>query len=169
MIEYFKRLDFWIASILKWSVIACFLGLFFLMIAGVLQRLAPELKISGYEEIIQFLFVWMTYLGSTAMWREGMLYRVGAFDNVLSKSLKRLLGVIIHLFMISLCWVFIFKGSEFALMAGEITPFLQFNKIYWYSAIPICGCFMAIYSMFSLARLLLDPSFEEHQEIITLG
>jgi hypothetical protein len=46
---------------------------------------------------------------------------------------------------------------------------LQFNKIYWYAAIPICGCFMAIYSLVSLARLLFDPSFEEHQEIITLG
>jgi TRAP-type C4-dicarboxylate transport system permease small subunit len=71
--------------------------------------------------------------------------------------------------MIALCWVLVFKGSEFALMAGEITPFLQINKIYWYAAIPFCGCFMAVYSLISLARLLMDPSFEEHQEVITLG
>ena len=169
MIGYFKLLDHWIASFLKWSVIACFFGLFVLMISGVLQRFIPEIKISGYEEMIEFLFVWMTYLGATAMWREGMLYRVGAFDNVFSKSVKRGLGVIIHLFMIALCWVLIFNGSDFALSAGEITPFLQLNKIYWYAAIPICGCFMAVYSLISLVRLLIDPSFEEHQEVITLG
>ena len=109
MIGYFKLLDHWIASFLKWSVIAGFFGLFVLMISGVLQRFIPEIKISGYEEMIEFLFVWMTYLGATAMWREGMLYRVGAFDNVFSKSVKRGLGVIIHLFMIALCWVLIFQ------------------------------------------------------------
>ncbi len=63
---------------LQWGVIGCLLGAVPAAVAG--HRPAPgaaRVKLPGYDEIVELLFIWMTFLGAVALWREGALYRVG--------------------------------------------------------------------------------------------
>ena len=163
------QLDQGVAWLLKWIVLLCFFGLFLLLGFGVIQRSFPALNISGYEELIDLLFVWLGFAGTAALWREGALYRVGAFDKIWSVGMRRAISFIIHLLMLSLLWVLVVVGTDFTLNAGETTPFLQANKIYWYMSIPSTSLVMTAYSFVAIYRLWKDPAYVEHQEMSTLG
>lgn len=149
-----SRFDRAVALGCRWTVIGCFAGLFLLMWLGILQRVVPTIKLSGYDELIELLFVWMTFIGSVALWREGSLYRVDAIERLLSGRARRALAVVVHLFMLATVAMLALKGLDFALQSGETTPFLQADKTYWYAAIPISGALMSLYSIAALWRTL---------------
>lgn len=149
-----SRFDRAVALGCRWTVIGCFAGLFLLMWLGILQRVVPTIKLSGYDELIELLFVWMTFVGSVALWREGSLYRVDAIERLLSGRARRALAVVVHLFMLATVAMLALKGLDFALQSGETTPFLQADKTYWYAAIPISGALMSLYSIAALWRTL---------------
>ena len=90
---YLIQLDKTIAHLLKWTVIACFLGLFLLLGFRIIQRSVPAISVSGYDELIDLLFIWLTFAGTAALWREGSLYRVGAFDKIWSPGLRRFISI----------------------------------------------------------------------------
>lgn len=146
---------------MRWFVVACLVGLFFLLVLGIVQRSVPALKLPGHDELIELLFVWLTFVGAAALWRERGLYRVEALDRVLSPGLRRLVALFVNVLLLVLLWVFVFKGWEFASQAGETTPFLQADKIWWYAAIPVSGLIMTVYHLGALWRLLRDPPPEE--------
>lgn len=162
------RLDRAVAATCRWSVIGCFLGLFLLLSLGIVQRMLPQVKLSGYDELVELLFIWMTFIGSLALWREGALYRVEAIDRVLGKRARQVLAVITHLAMLVLAAIFTVTGRDFMLAAGETTPFLQIDKVYWYAAIPVCGAVMCVYSVAALWRAL-NGDIRSREEIVTLG
>jgi TRAP-type C4-dicarboxylate transport system permease small subunit len=146
------RLDRALALGCRWIVIGCFVGLFLLLWLGILQRTFPSIKLSGYDELIELLFVWMTFIGSVALWREGSLYRVDVLERLLSGRARQVLAVIVHLTMLATVGMLTFEGLGFALHSGETTPFLQADKIYWYAAIPVSGALMSLYSGAALWR-----------------
>jgi TRAP-type C4-dicarboxylate transport system permease small subunit len=162
------RADRAIAIACRWSVIGCFLGLFLLLSLGILQRLMPVVKIGGYDELIELLFIWMTFIGSLALWREGALYRVEAIDRVLSGRARQALAIATHLCMLSLAVILTFAGWDFLQQSGETSPFLQVDKRYWYAAIPFCGALMALYSVAALWRALRGDLSTIHGGV-TLG
>jgi TRAP-type C4-dicarboxylate transport system permease small subunit len=145
-------LDRAVALCCRWLVIGCFVGLFLLLWLGILQRTFPSIKLSGYDELIEFLFVWMTFIGSVALWREGSLYRVDVLERLLSGRARQALAIAIHLVMLATVAMIAYEGLGFALHAGETTPFLQVDKSYWYAAIPISGALMSLYSVAALWR-----------------
>lgn len=150
----FARLDRALALACRWIVVACFLGLFLLLSLGIAQRFAPSIKLSGYDELVELLFGWMTFVGALALWREGALYRVNTIDRFLPHRTRMALAIAIHLAMLAVAATLAIKGREFVAMAGETTPFLQLDKAWWYAAIPVCGALMAVYSAVALWRAL---------------
>jgi TRAP-type C4-dicarboxylate transport system permease small subunit len=166
--EALFRLDRAVASTCRWTVIGCFLGLFLLLSLGIVQRLLPIFKLSGYDELIELLFIWMTFIGSVALWREGALYRVDALDRLLAPRARRVLAVIVNLAMLALAAMLAWKGWEFMRDSGETTPFLQIDKVYWYAAIPSSGILMVIYSIAGLWRSLLGE-LRSPEDVVTLG
>jgi TRAP-type C4-dicarboxylate transport system permease small subunit len=148
------HIDRAVALACRWIVIGCFFGLFVLLGLGILQRILPLLKVPGYDELIELLFIWMTFVGSIALWREGALYRVDAFERVLSRRGRQVLAIATHLAMLALAVVLVYSGWDFLRQSGETTPFLQINKMYWYAAIPACGVLMCAYSIAALWRAL---------------
>ena len=165
-----RRLDNAVAWTCRWTVIACFLGLFLLLSLGVVQRLLPLIKLTGYDELIELLFIWMTFVGSVALWREGTLYRVEAIDRLLKpRAARQALAVLTSLAMLALAAILTLKGTTFLLDSGETTPFLRIDKAYWYAAIPFCGALMSIYSLAALWRALRGDLVSPGDEIVTLG
>lgn len=154
MIRALAWIDRLVALACRRIVSGCFLGLFVLLSLGILQRLFPLMKVPGYDELVELLFIWMTFVGSVALWREGTLYRVDSFERVLGRRGRRLLAVATHLAMLALALVFVYAGWDFLRQSGETTPFLQIDKAYWYAAIPVCGVAMCAYSVAAVWRAL---------------
>jgi TRAP-type C4-dicarboxylate transport system permease small subunit len=154
ILRMFQRADRLIGLACKWGVIGCLLGLFFLLLIAVIVRMVPVLAISGYDEIVEWLFVWMTFLGALALWREGALYRVTLIEAAVPPPLRRLIMVMSQMLMLALALVMTVKGYEFIVSAGETTPFLGIDKTYWYVSVPATGAIMALYSAIGLWRAI---------------
>jgi len=152
MIGLLAHLDRWLANACRWVVIFCFLGLFVLLSLGILQRTFPLMKVPGYDELVELLFVWMTFVGGVALWREGTLYRVELLERSLAPGGRRVLEFLIHLCMLGLALVLSYAGWDFLRQSGETAPFLQIDKMWWHAAIPVCGTLMAVYSIAALWR-----------------
>jgi len=163
-----SRIDRAVAVFCRWFVIACFMALFVLLSIGILQRMLPILKLNGHDEMIELLFIWMTFIGSLALWREGSLYRVEMIDRLQGPRGRQALAIVTHVCMLALAVVLAVAGWDFMRQSGETSPFLQVDKIYWYAAIPVCGAFMAVYSLAALWRALLG-NLRTPQDFITLG
>jgi TRAP-type C4-dicarboxylate transport system permease small subunit len=152
MMAALKALDRAIGFVCKWGVIGALLGLFFLLLLGVIVRFAPVLPISGYDEVIELLVVWLTMLGAVALWREGGLYRVVVIEEMAPPAMRRAIALLHHVLMLGFALVLLVKGLEFVRDSGETTPFLGIDKAYWYLALPIPGALMVVYSIAGLWR-----------------
>jgi TRAP-type C4-dicarboxylate transport system permease small subunit len=168
LLQVLRRLDRVVALSCRWIVIGCFLGLFLLLSLGILQRLLPLFKLPGYDELIELLFIWLTFIGSVALWREGALYRVEAIDRVLGPRASRVLAVLVNAAMLALATILAWKGWDFMRESGETTPFLQIDKVYWYAAIPVCGLLMTIYSVAGLWQAVKGET-RRSDDLVTLG
>jgi TRAP-type C4-dicarboxylate transport system permease small subunit len=169
MTAFLARLDHGLAQAYRWVVIACFLGLFALLSLGILQRTFPMLKVPGYDELVELLFVWMTFIGSVALWREGTLYRVELLERSLGPTGRRVLETAIHACMLFIALVLSYAGWDFLRQSGETAPFLQIDKMWWHAAIPVSGSLMALYSIAALWRALRGELQETPQALPTLS
>lgn len=149
-----QTMDRVVASLCKWGVIGCLLGLFFLLLIAVVVRLVPVIAIAGYDEIVEWLFAWLIFLGALALWREGALYRVVLIELSVPPLLRRAISVMNQLLMLGFALVLTIKGYEFLREAGETTPFLGIDKGFWYVVIPAVGSLMTLYSTVGLWRAL---------------
>ncbi|WP_046868921.1 TRAP transporter small permease [Microvirga massiliensis] len=167
MITRIFAADLAVATVCKWGVILCLSALFFLLLLAVLVRMVPVLVIAGYDEVIELLFAWLTFLGALALWREGTLYRVVLAEQAAPSWMRRGIEFSIHVLMLAFALVLALKGYEFLRDAGEITPFLGVDKAYWYAALPVCGAIMAVYSVSGLWRVVRNQPSLGNAETIT--
>jgi TRAP-type C4-dicarboxylate transport system permease small subunit len=144
-------LDRFVGALCKWGVIIALVALFVLLLLAVIVRMAPVIPISGYDEIVEWLFAWLTFLGALALWREGALYRVTLVD-ALPMLARRVVEFAIQSLMLLFAVVLMIYGVDFLRNAGETTPFLGIDKSWWYAAMPVTGALMTIYSIVGLWR-----------------
>jgi TRAP-type C4-dicarboxylate transport system permease small subunit len=98
-------------------------------------------------------FIWLVMLTTTALWREGSLYRVTMFEDMLPPASRELLEIAINLTMLAFAATLALYGLDFMQMSGETTPYLRLDKGWWHAAIPACSAVMALYSVVWLWRV----------------
>ncbi|WP_108662174.1 TRAP transporter small permease [Acuticoccus kandeliae] len=161
MMSVLKGADWLVARICKWGVITALVLLFVLLLAGVITRALPFVSITGYDEIVELLVAWLTFMGAVALWREGALYNVTLILVAVSRPVRIALEILIRILMLAFALVLLVKGYEFAAGSGETTPFLRFDKAYWYASIPVAGALMVVYSIAGLVLAAMgrfDPA-----------
>jgi TRAP-type C4-dicarboxylate transport system permease small subunit len=152
MMALLRVADRAIGAICRWGMVGTLLGLSALLLLGVAVRFVPFVTVSGYDEIVELLVVWLTMLGAVALWRDGGLYRVVAIENVTPPRGRQALTIMHHALMLGFALVLVWKGGEFVRDSGETLPFLGVDKALWYLALPICGSLMAAYSIAGMVR-----------------
>lgn len=127
-----------------------------LLALGVLVRTFPVIPLAGYDEIVELLMAWMTFLGAAVLWGEGSLYRV----DVLTAKLGPRTGRIVRLgvLLVSLVFAFILtrEGWRVAVLSAETTPFLRFPKSIAYASMPVAGVIMIGYALAGVGRALRE-------------
>ncbi len=143
-----------VALVCRFGVIAAMLGLFFLLLLGVVGRSVPAVAVSGYDEIVELLVVWLTMLGAVALWREGALYRVASLEAALPATARRLLGLAQQVIMLAVALILVWWGTVFLVDSAETAPFLGVDRAWWYAALPVAGVPMTLYSIAGIWRVL---------------
>ncbi len=166
MMRSIQAIDRAIGLFCKYGSMLLLLALFILLGASIILRIAPLFTISGYDEVVELLFIWLIVLTTVALWREGTLYRVSMFESMLPLKGRVVLAVITNLAMLGLALILAYYGWAFAVNAGETTPFLRLTKVYWYAAIPVGGVLMSIYSVVWLWRVIRDRETADQESYL---
>jgi TRAP-type C4-dicarboxylate transport system permease small subunit len=138
----------------RWAVVLALLAVMALLTLGMLIRVFPVASIAGYDEIVELLVAWLTFLGAAVLWGEGCLYRVDVLVNRLPRRAAWALQLFVHAVMLCFALVFTVEGWRVAVLSAETTPFLRFPKSLAYASMPVAGAIMTAYTLAALGRLL---------------
>ena len=116
-------LDRLLAAFLRWFVIAALAITLILITLGVIARVVPVFSMSGYDEVIEWLIAWMTFAGTIALWRQGLLFRIDLTQFLRSRLMVTAVNVLSRILMLAFAIVFTWKGWQFAAGSIETMPF----------------------------------------------
>jgi len=139
-------------------VILALVAMLVLLALGVAVRTFPAIPIplAGYDEIVELLMAWMTFLGAAVLCGEGSLYRVDVLIGRLPPYAARLLGIGVLVATLVFALVLTVEGWRLAVVSAETTPFLRFPKSIAYAAMPVAGLIMIAYTLIGIWRALLE-------------
>ena len=110
------------------------------------------------EELARYSQVWTTFLGGAVAYKHGSLAAIDFVKDRLRKNAKAVAVLEIAIWVLSVFFFYYLISGGFVLvskMARQLTPALKISKIYVYSALPIGGCFMLLFSFEHLIDSIL--------------
>lgn len=157
--EIFKKAEQTLAHIMRWGSISCLVGLLFFVSAGVFVRFVPISSMGWADEIIEFGFAWMVFLGAAVLWRGRSHFRVEILpERLAGKKSGRVLEIFLSLSAFVFLLIFTYQGGLLAIQATDRSPILEFPKTLWYMSIPISGVIMIGYTVRDLIKFFHGQS-----------
>ena len=146
--EIFKKSEQALAQIMRWGSIGCLVGLLFFVSAGVFVRFVPISSMGWADEIIEFGFAWMVFLGAAVLWRGRSHFRVEVLpERLAGKKSGRMLEILLSLCALVFLLVFTYEGGLIAIRATDRSPILELPRTLWYMVLPISGAIMIGYTI----------------------
>jgi TRAP-type C4-dicarboxylate transport system permease small subunit len=122
---------------------------------GVFSRYVLASTFTWYDEIARACFVWVVFLGAAAGVKRGAHFRLHLLVDRFPPSLQRAADVFGRLVVIAFSIALIQQGWAFVeLGRAQQTPVLGLSKAWIYSAMPVGGALMVLYSLAPLGRAL---------------
>jgi TRAP-type C4-dicarboxylate transport system permease small subunit len=159
LLAFLDTADRSLDRLMRFAIMGALCLLLLLLTYGMIVRWLPSLDVVvGYEEIIELITVWMTFVGAAVLWREGSLFRVDVLLHAVPDAVARGFDFATQGLMLCFALVFTWQGWVFASENIENTAFLMVSKTSWYMAMPVSGTLMIIYTLAAIWRLLHQPS-----------
>ncbi|MCP4021212.1 MAG: TRAP transporter small permease [Desulfobacteraceae bacterium] len=139
-------------SVLQYSMriiaISCFLLLFILLAGNVLIRNFPIMEIYWFDEVVEFAFAWMVFIGAAKLWANNEHFRLkwlsGKIEN---QKAHHLFTLAIETVSIIFLFIFTYQSFQLTMLARDWTPVLNLSKRFLYVCMPISGAIMVGYSI----------------------
>ena len=157
--EFFKKSEQALTQIMRWGSILCLVGLLFFVSAGVFVRFVPISSMGWADEIIEFGFAWMVFLGAAVLWRGRSHFRVEVLpERLAGKKSGWMLEILVSLFALVFLLVFTYEGGLLAIRATDRSPILELPRTLWYMILPISGVIMIGYTIRDLVTFFRNRS-----------
>jgi TRAP-type C4-dicarboxylate transport system permease small subunit len=146
-----------LASGVEWVCLILMAALSVDLMLGVFSRYVLASTFTWYDEIARACFVWVVFLGAAVGVKRGAHFRLHLLVDRFPPGLQRAAGVFGRLVVIAFSIALIQQGWAFVeLGRAQQTPVLGLSKAWIYSAMPVGGALMVLYSMAPLGRALRD-------------
>jgi TRAP-type C4-dicarboxylate transport system permease small subunit len=100
------------------------------------------------DEVIEWAFAWMVFLGTAVLWRERTHFRVDLIPNWLAGSKAgRMLEIFLSLLSLVFFVVFTYQGGVLTMRTTDNSPILDLPKAAWYIVMPISGAAIIGYTV----------------------
>jgi len=149
-----KKTERFLVLTLKWSSLGCLAGLLLLLSAGIFVRFMPIGSMGWADEVIEWAFAWMIFMGTAILWRERTHFRVELIPHWLDGSRAgKILEIILNSMSLVFFLVFTYEGWVLTSRTHDHSPILDFPKAIWYIIMPISGAFLIGYTARDLLLL----------------
>jgi TRAP-type C4-dicarboxylate transport system permease small subunit len=146
-----------LASGVEWVCLILMAALSVDLMLGVFSRYVLASTFTWYDEIARACFVWVVFLGAAVGVKRGAHFRLHLLVDRFPPGLQRAAGVFGRLVVIAFSIALIQQGWAFVeLGRAQQTPVLGLSKAWIYSAMPVGGALMVLYSLAPLGRALRD-------------
>ena len=154
-LKIFLSIDRVLVPILKWSSMVCLVALLVLIAAGIFVRFVPMGSMGWSDEVIEWAFVYMVFMGSVVLWRDRSHFRVDLIPNWLAGTRgERALGLSLGVLSLIFFLVFTYEGTVLTLRTTDNSPILDLPKLLWYGILPLSGIAFIGYTVRDLVLLL---------------
>jgi TRAP-type transport system small permease protein len=150
------RVDRALDAAMRWISSVCLVVLLALVSVMVLIRFWPVVVLGWEDEVVEFAFAWMVFLGSAAIWRSGEHIVIDFIPQALAGTRAgRALEMIIGALMLGFLGVFTWYGWLLTLQSqGNTSPMLVLPRPLWYIAVPASGVVMIGYTIVRMVKAL---------------
>jgi TRAP-type C4-dicarboxylate transport system permease small subunit len=146
-----------LASGVEWVCLILMAALSVDLMLGVFSRYVLASTFTWYDEIARACFVWVVFLGAAVGVKRGAHFRLHLLVDRFPPGLQRAAGVFGRLVVIAFSIALVQLGWAFVeLGRAQQTPVLGLSKAWIYSAMPVGGALMVLYSLAPLGRALRD-------------
>jgi len=146
--EISKKAESILNHIMRWGSVICFVSLLLFVSAGVFVRFVPISSMGWADEIIEFAFAWMVFLGAAVLWGARSHFRVEILpERLTGKKSGRMLEIFLSFCALVFLLIFTYEGGLIAIQATDRSPILELPKTLWYMVIPISGTIMIVYTI----------------------
>jgi len=141
--------------IVEWLCAALMVILVGDVFLGVFSRYVLQATFQWYDEVARLCFVWIIFLGAAVAVRRGLHFRLRLLVGRLSPTLQARADTFATLVIIAFSALLVAGGVSIAPLAQrQMTDALEVSMLWFYAALPVGGCLMALYAF----RALWHPS-----------
>lgn len=157
MTRFLARFDHYLISTLRWLTLACFVALLVLLSAIVFVRFVPIASLGWTDEIVEWAFAWMVFIGTAVLWRDNEHFRVEWLSHKLKgRVAEKVLGLIAEILSVTFIVMLTYYGMKLTVAAHDRSPILELPRHIWYLCIPLAGTIMIAYSIRNLIGHVLE-------------
>ncbi len=122
---------------------------------GVIFRFGLHASLSWSEELVTYLFIWLTCLGAAAGIKMQVHPQVMAFASRLSVQRQKLLAIASDASIFALGVVLAWQGGRMiTLMGTETASSIPISMSYPYLSIPVAGALFMLHTMAHVAQIV---------------
>jgi len=148
IVSFLAQFDRFLMSTLRRLTLACFVTLLILLAGVVFVRFVPITSLGWSDEIVEWAFAWMVFMGAAVLWRDNEHFRVLWLPNKLNgRTSGNILALVVEALSIAFLVVMTYYGMKLTVAAHDRSPILELPRHIWYSCIPLAGIIMIAYSI----------------------
>jgi TRAP-type C4-dicarboxylate transport system permease small subunit len=151
--NFLVKLDRLLNHAMRWIALTCFIALLLILSGVVFVRFVPVASFGWSDEIVEWAFAWMVFMGAAALWRDNEHFRVRWLeDRLKGKTAGKALGLIVEILSIFFIMTMAYYGLKLTMRAHDRSPILELPRHLWYLCIPVAGGIMTGYSIRNIRK-----------------
>lgn len=155
--KFLARFDRSLTVTLRTLTLVCLVTLLILLSAVVFVRFVPITSLGWSDEIVEWAFAWMVFMGSAVLWRDNEHFRVQWLENRLKdRTSGKVLGLVVEILSLTFLMVMTYYGMKLMVAAHDRSPILELPRHIWYFCIPLAGTIMIAYSIRNFIGHMLE-------------
>lgn len=155
--NFLARFDRSLTITLRGLTLVCFVALLILLSAIVFVRFVPITSLGWSDEIVEWAFAWMVFMGATVLWRDNEHFRVAWLpDKLKGRASGKVLALVVETLSILFLAVMTYYGMKLTVAAHDRSPILELPRHIWYFCIPLAGITMIAYSVRNVIGHVLE-------------
>jgi TRAP-type C4-dicarboxylate transport system permease small subunit len=152
-LSFLSKFDRVLIFALRTVCVCCFSLLLLLLTGNVFVRNFPIAAFYWFDEVVEWMFAWMVFLGAAVLWARDEHFRL----EWLSKKIKGtpsgyLVASILELISLFFIVVFFYQALRLTVLAKDWTPVFNVSRRFLYVCMPISGIIMVGYSIRNVVR-----------------
>ena len=142
---------------MKWLLAIMMAAITILTFYQVFMRYVLNMAPSWSEELVRFIFVWLSFIGAAVGAKEGIHIGIDVLYRSLPALPRRTVAGFISLIVAVFGLAMIIYGWDVVVMTHpQLSPALGLHMSTVYAAVPVMGCLLILYTGVTFARHFKD-------------